>query len=105
MCCHAGYGKSGALGDGRSVDSAVPMGVSGGLAFTQVSTGFHIACGLVASGAAWCWGESTVSIAAATILNFASSAAVWPGTPVLHPAGASPPYTQLPLQAMANMAS
>ena len=38
--------------------AATPVQVAGGLAFTQVSVGHRHACGLVASGAAYCWGRN-----------------------------------------------
>jgi alpha-tubulin suppressor-like RCC1 family protein len=52
----------GALGDGSSRQSPVPVAVQGGLALTHVIAGGFIGhtCGLTADGAAHCWGENEV---------------------------------------------
>lgn len=57
-----GENTFGALGDGSSRPSPVPVAVQGGLALTQVIAGGFIGhtCGLTASGAAHCWGENEV---------------------------------------------
>jgi alpha-tubulin suppressor-like RCC1 family protein len=34
------------------------VAVSGGLIFTSVSVGYRFACGVTASGAAYCWGSN-----------------------------------------------
>jgi alpha-tubulin suppressor-like RCC1 family protein/uncharacterized protein YjdB len=52
----------GQLGDGGAMEPDVnplPVAVSGGLSFTQLSVGGHVghSCGLTSSGAAWCWGD------------------------------------------------
>jgi hypothetical protein len=52
----AGYGGNGGLGHGKFNDSAVPVPVVGGKAFTQISAGVAT-CGLEATGSAWCWDE------------------------------------------------
>jgi hypothetical protein len=56
-----GQGESGELGDGAPPPwrkSSVPVAVSGGLSFTQLSgaVGRHT-CALTAPGIAWCWGD------------------------------------------------
>lgn len=44
--------------DGRSIScSRTPVPVSGGRVFTALSAGGSHSCGLLASGAAWCWGR------------------------------------------------
>jgi alpha-tubulin suppressor-like RCC1 family protein len=54
-----GYGGNGQLGDGTGTftgTNSVPRLVSGGLTFTQVTTGSNHSCGITAAGAAYCWG-------------------------------------------------
>jgi len=47
----------GELGNGGvGSSSTTPVAVSGGLVFTALSVGDDHSCGLVASGAAYCWG-------------------------------------------------
>jgi alpha-tubulin suppressor-like RCC1 family protein len=47
------------LGDGTNVQQRnAPVAVSGGLQFEWVSTGASSTCGIVAGGAAYCWGEN-----------------------------------------------
>ena len=55
-----GFGVGGQLGDGRSINSTMPVAVAGGLAFTMLraSTSSHATCGLTASGEGWCWGPA-----------------------------------------------
>jgi alpha-tubulin suppressor-like RCC1 family protein len=56
------WGSNGStrLGAGTSASSsAVPLQVTGGLAFTQLSAGTISGCGLVAAGSAYCWGGGT----------------------------------------------
>ncbi len=58
-----GSGFDGALGDGTTADSSVPVAVdtSGALhgkTITQVSTGSSGGCVLDAAGAAYCWGDN-----------------------------------------------
>ena len=58
-----GQNTNGRLGDGTSVDRFTPTavpGVNGGapLVYTAISTGYRHACGLTATGAAICWGET-----------------------------------------------
>ena len=45
--------------DGIIDCSTVPVAVTGGLTFTQISAGFRFACGITAGGAAYCWGDNT----------------------------------------------
>jgi alpha-tubulin suppressor-like RCC1 family protein len=47
-----------ALGNGTSTASSVPVLVSGGLFFTQISVGSDFACGLTSAGVAYCWGNN-----------------------------------------------
>ncbi len=52
-----GYNSPGGeLGDGTTATRLVPTAVAGGHLFTQLTTGFQHTCGLIAGGAAWCWG-------------------------------------------------
>jgi alpha-tubulin suppressor-like RCC1 family protein len=58
-----GDNQSGALGDGTTTDSDVPVavdtsGVLAGKILTQVSAGQEEACALDSTGAAYCWGLS-----------------------------------------------
>jgi alpha-tubulin suppressor-like RCC1 family protein len=54
-----GDNSAGQLGTGTTVPSSnIPVGVSGGLVFTQLSVGAKFACGLTAGGA-YCWGDNT----------------------------------------------
>ncbi|HYO45922.1 MAG TPA: hypothetical protein VEY33_04455, partial [Gemmatimonadota bacterium] len=50
----------GALGNGSSTNSPVPVPVSGGLAFVQLTAGGFLGhtCGRTGSGAAYCWGDN-----------------------------------------------
>jgi len=53
-----GSNESGALGLGTTTisESAVPVPVSGGLAFTSLAVGAGHTCGLTTSGFTYCWG-------------------------------------------------
>lgn len=63
-----GSARSGELGDGRGSNdfldpglgefSSEPVAVQGGLAFTAISAGLGHTCGIVAGGAAHCWGSN-----------------------------------------------
>jgi alpha-tubulin suppressor-like RCC1 family protein len=55
-----GSNAYGQVGDG-TFDSPrlVPTHVSGGLTFTMLESGTYQACGLMAGGAAYCWGNNT----------------------------------------------
>jgi alpha-tubulin suppressor-like RCC1 family protein len=56
-----GRNDRGQLGDGTTTNRSVPVAVSGGLTFQAVTAGgFDIghSCGLVAGGAAYCWGDN-----------------------------------------------
>jgi alpha-tubulin suppressor-like RCC1 family protein len=48
----------GELGDGTTTNASVPVPVSGGLTFSQITTGIYASCGLTAAGAAYCWGAN-----------------------------------------------
>jgi alpha-tubulin suppressor-like RCC1 family protein len=53
-----GYAGYGVLGTGGGViDSPIPVPVAGGLVFSSIDVGLAHACGLVATGEAWCWGS------------------------------------------------
>lgn len=55
-----GINYAGQLGNNSAAPSSyVPVAVSGGLAFTTISAGGGHACGLIASGAAYCWGDNS----------------------------------------------
>ena len=47
-----------ALGNNTNTASSVPVLVSGGLSFTQISVGSDFACGLTSAGLAYCWGNN-----------------------------------------------
>ncbi len=50
-----GYGTNGGLGNGANSHSNVPVLVSGGLSFVDISAAEHV-CALTNTGAAYCWG-------------------------------------------------
>jgi hypothetical protein len=54
-----GDNTTGNLGNGTTAADSVPVIVSGGLVFTQITAGSSHSCGLTAAGAAWCWGLNT----------------------------------------------
>jgi hypothetical protein len=64
------------LGNGTTTSSSVPVPVSGGLTFSQITVARYGACGLTTSGAAYCWGNnstagtSTVPVAVGGGLTF-----------------------------------
>ncbi len=51
-----GLNNSGELGNGSGQNSAVPVAVAGGRAFTQIVAGNGHTCALAADRRAWCWG-------------------------------------------------
>jgi len=62
-----GYNGSGQLGNGSFKSSSIPVAVSGGFGFSAVAAGstlgtkigaFGHTCGLLSSGAAYCWGNN-----------------------------------------------
>lgn len=55
-----GDNRFGQLGNGSTVGSTTPVRVSGGLGWTEVSAGDQNShtCGIAASGAAYCWGNT-----------------------------------------------
>ena len=54
-----GFNGYGELGNASTVDSYVPVAVSGGLTFSSISVGGAHTCGLTTSGRAYCWGFNT----------------------------------------------
>lgn len=58
-----GFGVGGQLGDGRRIDSRVPVAVAGGLRFVALDAGLDGmgTCGVTAAGALWCWGPFAAS--------------------------------------------
>jgi alpha-tubulin suppressor-like RCC1 family protein len=53
-----GRGVQGSVGYGGNTDQLSPIAVAGGRTFTRLFLGWGgTACGLEASGAAWCWGQ------------------------------------------------
>ena len=53
-----GDGTSGNGSSGTSADHALPVAVSGGLAFTSLVAGDIHTCGLTSGGTAYCWGAN-----------------------------------------------
>lgn len=53
--------------------STVPVAVSGGLTFTALSVGYWHACGLIADGTAYCWGDNGDGQLGATTTETCSS--------------------------------
>jgi alpha-tubulin suppressor-like RCC1 family protein len=53
-----GNGTTTSNAHSAEVSSATPVAVSGGLTFVALSAGRFSACGVVASGAAYCWGRN-----------------------------------------------
>ena len=52
-----GISQLGAVGDGTNANTRLsPVAVVGGLKFTKIASGARHTCGLVASGAMYCWG-------------------------------------------------
>ncbi len=58
--CWGANGVHGALGDGTTVDRAVPTAVTGGHQFVSLSvTGLTHSCGLKSDQTLWCWGGNS----------------------------------------------
>jgi alpha-tubulin suppressor-like RCC1 family protein len=51
-----GYNLNGRLGNGTTTNAVVPTAVSGGHAFTQLSSSQDHTCGVTTDGNAYCWG-------------------------------------------------
>ncbi len=56
-CWGAGSGV-GALGNGSTAGSTVPVAVSGGFSFSRIAAGDEHTCGITTAGAAYCWGAN-----------------------------------------------
>jgi alpha-tubulin suppressor-like RCC1 family protein len=69
-----GYNDYGQLGTGTTANSTKPVAVTGTLAFTSLSVGAggHT-CGLIAGGAAYCWGYNNAGQLGAATGAFSSS--------------------------------
>jgi alpha-tubulin suppressor-like RCC1 family protein len=53
-----GNGRSGQLGDGKTILRYTPRAVAGGLSFSHVSTGYLHTCGETTTNQAYCWGTN-----------------------------------------------
>jgi alpha-tubulin suppressor-like RCC1 family protein len=53
-----GFNGDGALGNGSTTSSPVPVAVAGTLRFSQVSTGRWHSCGIATDSRAYCWGQN-----------------------------------------------
>ncbi|HMA39083.1 MAG TPA: hypothetical protein VKP10_03340 [Gemmatimonadales bacterium] len=53
-----GRNTNGALGDGTTQASAVPVRVATSIRFVAIIAGFDYSCGLAAGGVAYCWGDN-----------------------------------------------
>jgi alpha-tubulin suppressor-like RCC1 family protein len=49
-------GNGASATEGGGARSLIPIAVAGGLTFTSLSAGYETMCGLIAGGAAYCWG-------------------------------------------------
>ena len=69
-----GVGKNsyGQLGDATFTNSAVPVLVAGGHAFTMVSCGGAHVCALASNGEGWCWGTLFIVPAWLAAITFMS---------------------------------
>ncbi|MCG6989533.1 MAG: Ig-like domain-containing protein [Gemmatimonadetes bacterium] len=57
-CWGGEFPDRGELGNGTTEPSAVPVAVSGGLSFQDISAGLDHTCALTSSGQAHCWGSN-----------------------------------------------
>ncbi len=57
-----GYNGSGLLGTGNSIDSSVPVLVSGGLRFSMIDVSDSTVCGVTTLGLAYCWGIRSLGV-------------------------------------------
>ncbi len=53
-----GNGKYGALGNGSTLNSPIPVAVSGGNTYLQISTGYRSSCAIDLNSNLWCWGRN-----------------------------------------------
>ena len=75
------YGQLG-IGAGDQWFHTTPLGVAGGLSFVALSAGGSVTCGLIAGGAAYCWGFGGWLGTAATIGECYSPLRPFPCSPV-----------------------
>lgn len=76
-----GNNSAGQLGNGTTVESLVPVAVTGGHDFTALTVSPSSVCGTDTAGHAWCWGDnSTGQLGIGSTTSAADPAAVDPGT-------------------------
>ena len=57
-----GANEAGQLGNGTNTNSNIPVAVSGGLAFSSLSTGALATCGITTANVLYCWGWGGLSL-------------------------------------------
>jgi len=67
-----GSNSFGELGDSTYTDRTLPVGVQGGLVFTQLAVSRTSSCGLTAAGAMYCWGSNDLSLLGDGVLGTTS---------------------------------
>ncbi len=77
-----GRNNVGQLGDGSSVDRLLPVTVSGGITFADISASGDLTCGLSTEGTPYCWGINSVgTLGNGTTVNSQTPTAVSGGAP------------------------